>query len=106
MAHTYCVTFRVADQTINGKTYNERRQSIVDAVRTKGLGYWEETTSFFLVESNLDTTNFTKAASSGLSANHDMLVAFDPADMSAGYFGAIEHPAVLASFFRVAKKLP
>jgi hypothetical protein len=106
MVNTYCVTFRVADQTVNGKTYNERRQSIVDSVRAKGLGYWEETTSFFLVESSLDTSAFAKAASKGLSGDHDMLAAFDPSDMSLAYFGAIEHGDVLASFFKTAKKLP
>ncbi|MBX9452171.1 MAG: hypothetical protein KL801_10080 [Mesorhizobium sp.] len=106
MASTYCVTFRVADIVVGGKTYNERRQSIVDAVKTKGLGYWEETTSFFLVESSFDTVSFTKAASKGLSASHDMLAAFDPSDMSVAYFGAIEHPDVLASFFQTAKRLP
>ncbi|QKV18684.1 hypothetical protein [Oricola thermophila] len=106
MASTYCVTFRVADQTVNGKTYNERRQSIIDAVRKEDLGYWEETTSFFLAESNLDTTTFGKTASAGLSAKHDMLAAFDPSDMSLAYFGAIDHPDVLASFFKTAKKLP
>ena len=35
-----------------------------------------------------------------------MLVAFDPADMSCSYFGAVKHPEVLASFFNVVKKLP
>jgi hypothetical protein len=103
---TYCVTFRVADKTLNGKTYDERRQSIVDAVRTEDMGYWEETTSFFLVESNLQTEPFAKKASTGLDATNDMLVAFDPEDMSMAYFGAVKHPDVLASFFRTAKKLP
>lgn len=106
MAFTYCVTFRVANQTINGKSYQERRQSIVDAVRTKGFGYWDETTSFFLVGSSLDTTSFVKKAVVGLSAKHDMLAAFDPSDMSLAYFGDIKHPDVLASFFNTAKKVP
>ena len=46
---TYCVTFRLSERTINGQTYDDRRQSIIDAVH-EGKGYWEETTSFFLVE--------------------------------------------------------
>jgi hypothetical protein len=106
MPSSYCVTFRIADKNINGKSYDDRRQSIIDAVRVQGLGFWEETTSFFLMESNLDTNTFAKQASAGLSANDDMLVAFDPSDMSAAYFGAMAHPAVLASFFKTAKKLP
>jgi len=105
MPYTYCVTFRVANQTVGGRSYDERRQSIVEAVRTDGFGYWEETTSFFLVESNLDTPTFARAAAAGLSPAHDMLVAFDPSDMSSAYFGAVKHPEVLASFFRTAQKL-
>ncbi len=96
---TYCVTFRIADGTVGGKTYEERRQSIIDAVYPKGGGYWEETTSFILVNSDLNTHDFAKKASSGLNVANDMLVAFDPSDMSAAYFGAVKHPDVLTSFF-------
>jgi hypothetical protein len=106
MAFTYCVTFRVADRTVDGQTYSERRQSIIDAVRGQNLGYWEETTSFFITESGLSTPDLARDASAGLSEQYDMLVAFDPSDMSMAYFGAIQHPDVLASFFRTAKKVP
>jgi hypothetical protein len=102
---TYCVTFRIANRSVGGRTYDERRQSIVDALHGHG-GYWEETTSFVIANSDLDTTSFTVNASKGLSADHDMLAAFDPDDMSLAYFGAIKHPDVLASFFRTAQKLP
>jgi hypothetical protein len=103
---TYCVTFRLLNQTIDGKTYDDRRQSILDGVYQKGAGYWEETTSFLMVESALDTNAFAAKASNGLSAKHDMLVAFDPSDMSVAYFGAIKSPDILGSFFRTANKLP
>ena len=102
---SYCVTFRIANETISGKTYDQRRQSIVDAVYTKGSGYWDETTSFFLVDSELNTLDFAKWASSGLSASKDMLVAFDPSDMSMAYFGAVKHTEVVASFFRSSQKV-
>ena len=102
---TYCVTFRVADQTVGGRTYSERRQSIIDAVYSSD-GYWEETTSFILASSALDTNSFAAKAAGGLSEAHDMLVAFDPADMSVAYFGAIKRADVLATFFRYVKKLP
>ncbi len=106
MIYTYCITFRVANKTIGGKSYDERRQSIVDAVRTDNSGYWDETTSFFLVESDLGTQDLAAQAASGLSAGHDMLAAFDPSDMSVAYFGSIKEPDVLASFFKTAKKVP
>jgi hypothetical protein len=101
---TYCVTFRIANEAIGGKTYEERRQSVVTAVNS-GDGYWDETTSFFLVESALSTTNFAKTASAGLSAAKDMLVAFDPGDMSMAYFGAVKHVDALGSFFVSTQKV-
>lgn len=101
---TYAVTFRIAEKTINGKSYHERRQQLVDNVRGKNTGFWDETTSFFLVESRLSTDAFTAQAVRGLSAREDMVVVFDPEDMSCGYFGAVEHPDVLRSFFRTFTK--
>lgn len=102
----YYVTFRVADKTAGGRSYADRRQSIIDAVRQKGKGYWEETTSFFLVESDLSTSALGAAAARDLSAADDLLVVIDPTDMSASYFGAVKHADVLRSFFPKLKKLP
>lgn len=100
---TYCITFRIADKTVGGKTYSERYQQLIDNVYTEH-GYWDETTAFILVSSDLSTPAFAAKATRGLSAKDDMVVVFDPGDMSASYFGPIAHPDVLASFFRGLKK--
>jgi hypothetical protein len=100
---TYCITFRIADKTINGKTYDERYQQLVDNVYTDS-GYWDETTSFMLVTSELSTPAFATKACKGLSAKDDIVVVFDPSDMSASYFGPLKHSDVLASFFAGLKK--
>jgi hypothetical protein len=100
---TYCITFRIADKTINGKTYDERYQQLVDNVHTDS-GYWDETTSFLLISSDLSTPAFAAKACKGLSAKDDIVVVFDPSDMSASYFGPVKHPDVLASFFAGLKK--
>ncbi|NOJ44919.1 hypothetical protein [Bradyrhizobium archetypum] len=104
MASTYCVSFRLANKRLNGKTYDERRQQLIDNIHTKGCGYWDETTSFFLITSDLSTDAFASKACKGLSADEDMLFVFDPSDMSACYFGAVEYPDVLRSFFQRLKK--
>jgi hypothetical protein len=100
---TYCITFRIADKTVCGKTYAERYQQLVDNVYTDN-GYWDETTSFLLVASDLSTPAFAAKACKGLSASDDILVVFDPSDMSASYFGPVKHPGVLISFFPGLKK--
>lgn len=103
---TYCITFRIADQTVNGKSYVERRAALVEAAHRDNDGYWEETTSFILAGSALDTDTFAKRVVRPLSSAHDMAVIFDPADMSACGFGKIENFDVLRSFFPKLKKLP
>jgi hypothetical protein len=101
----YAVTFRIANMTVNGKSYDERRDQLLQNVRTDGLGFWDEPTSFMLVESTLSTGAFSKAAVQGLSAKHDLVFIFDPTDMSACYFGPVQAVPVLLSFFPEAKKI-
>ena len=104
MTSNYCVTFRIANRTINGRTYDERREMLINNVRKERMGYWDEPTSFILVESALDTPSFARRAVSGLP-HDDLVFVFDPADMSACYFGAVKNEDVLLSFFPKAKKI-
>ena len=102
----YSVTFRISDKTVGGKSYEERRKSLIESAYSKDSGYWEETTSFILVGSALSTDAFTAKICKGLSAAEDMVLVFDPVDMSASYFGALRHVDVLRSFFPKLKKSP
>lgn len=101
----YVVTFRLADKTVGGKTWNERYERLEKNLRAVDQGFWKETTSFYLVESDEDTYTFGRRIVKGLSAAEDMLFAFDPADMSACYFGDVKYADVLLSFFPNALKI-
>lgn len=101
----YCATFRIADKSVNGKSYSDRYNALISAMRSEGMGYWEETTSFFVVESPHNTTEITARGARSLSAADDLLLVFDPTDMSACYFGTLEHVDVLRSFFPKLKKV-
>jgi hypothetical protein len=101
----YCVTFRIANKSVGGKTYADRYELLMQNARTQGLGFWEETTSFLLAESTLSTPAFAKNVSEGLSSADDLVFVFDPADMSASYFGALAELNVLQSFFPKLKKV-
>ncbi len=57
-----------------------------------------------LVEPALDTNEFSRRAVQGL-AKEDLVFIFDPTDMSACYFGDVQHVGVLLSFFPKAKKV-
>ncbi|QQA43925.1 hypothetical protein [Pelagovum pacificum] len=104
MTDEYCVTFRIANMTVNGKSYHERYGSILENA-DEGKGFWAEPTSFLLIASDLSTEPFSRKVVQGLSKQHDMAFIFDPSDMSACYFGAVEHEAILLSFFPNAKKI-
>jgi len=101
----YMITFRIADRTVNGKTYDDRRQLLMENARTKDQGFWSEPTSFLLAQSSLDTTAFAKKVCAGLSSEYDLVFVFDPDDQSGHYFGAVAEPRVLEGFFPKVKKL-
>jgi len=106
MTCTYCITSRIANKMAGGKSYDDRRLALIENLRSENMGYWEETTSFFLVESDADTYSFAKMATKGLSVDDDLIIVFDPQDMNAAYFGPLKQQDELASFFRSLKKLP
>jgi 5'(3')-deoxyribonucleotidase len=102
---TYYVTFRIHDATVNGASYQTRYDALMKNVRLPDQGFWTETTSFILAESNLNTHEFAESLIKNLSPTHDLIVVADPTDKSASYFGKVEHLDVLKSFFPRIKKI-
>jgi len=103
---TYCVTFRIVNKTVNGKSYDDRRQQMLAAFDEKDVGFWDEPTSFILANSSLTADSFAKRLSKGLSSTDDLLFVFEISDHSASYFGALQHEDVLESFFPLLEKAP
>lgn len=52
----YCFSFTIANKTIKGDTYDDRRDSFLAAIRKHGPTY-EDTTSYVLVRAS-DTTSY------------------------------------------------
>jgi NifU-like protein involved in Fe-S cluster formation len=91
---TYYVATRLANKTVNGKSYDERRNLLIKNMNEEN-GFWADPTSFYLVESSLDTYGFAAKACKGLSVKDDLVVVLGP----------VEHFDVLKSFFPRVKKL-
>lgn len=102
---TYALSFRIGNVTVAGLSHDARRAKLIEKAGAENMGFWEEIPSFLFVESDMTTDVLAKRVIEGLSPEHDMLVIFDPADMSAYYFGAVEHEDVLRSFLPGARKL-
>ncbi len=47
------ITFRIADRTVNGETYDDRYQALVEAIESNSTVQWNEPTSFYLVRHGL-----------------------------------------------------
>jgi len=103
-ASNYCVTFRIANQIVNGRTYSDRYSDFISDLREESMGFWDGTTSFFLVESRLNTYDFAERACRRLSERHDIVIIFDPSDMSAVQFGPVPEAEILASFLPLIRK--
>jgi hypothetical protein len=103
---TYCVTFRLATMVIAGMDYEERRKALASNILMSGTAIWEDTTSFFFVETDLDLDTFAARVVRGLNADYDLVVVFKPDDMSGCYFGTSPDLATLRTFIRRLKKLP
>jgi hypothetical protein len=60
----FAITFRIADESSNLGTYGERWNSVNSAIQDRAVGrnYWKQTTSFFVLQANENTsTDLAKA---------------------------------------------
>jgi hypothetical protein len=55
----YIVSFRIADQISNFGAYSDRWSSVNGAIQAlaEGRNYWQETTSFFSLESSFENSS-------------------------------------------------
>ena len=98
---TYCISFRIGEVDTWVGSAAERRQSLIDAAYQASDGYWDETTSFIIAGMNLDTPGALAEIVRGLDQSVDLVIVFDPADMSLSRFGNFSAPEVLDSFFAI-----
>lgn len=44
------ISFRIADVTVAGKSYDDRLNALIEALQGVGTQWWDQTTSFIVVE--------------------------------------------------------
>ena len=73
----FMVSFRIADRTTVIGSYDERYGSVNTAIKLLTTGkYWSETTSFFLIESDLNSAELATSIDRASLLDHgvDLLV--------------------------------
>jgi hypothetical protein len=84
---TYWVTFRIENQTIGGRTYDERYRGFQEAVRQRTTHWWLPPTSFIVFDSESDIDTLCRYLQAPLSRAHDVFLIGMPDYKSARIFG-------------------
>ncbi|HAD84486.1 MAG TPA: hypothetical protein DCG71_06535 [Brevundimonas sp.] len=78
MAETYWVSFTVRDKTTPRGTYDERRAGVIDALFEVSDGWWPETTSFVMFQSEENALSLAKLVKSKLDPDCDIALIGSP----------------------------
>lgn len=79
------ITFRIADKTVGGKSYDERYDALIEAIKGHRLPghWWHDPTSFWLVSSNSTRMQIAASVKKAISISTDLVV-----------IGSVEHTGV------------
>lgn len=70
---TYWITFRIADKTVGGRTYQDRYEALVAAVQGHAATHWwAEPTSFWLVNSESSQAQIAAKIRAAIATTNDL----------------------------------
>lgn len=90
---TYWVTFRIADKTVNGESYETRYNALTTTISAHCSQWWVESTSFLLFESK-HTLDQLAAALKDVVATDDLFLIRAAEGANARIHGDIKDPDV------------
>lgn len=70
----YWLTFRVENQSVGGRSYDVRRQSLYDTIRQRTSRWWLKPTSFIAFESSHSIDALAAACQQAIAPSHDLFL--------------------------------
>lgn len=70
----YWVTFRLVDRTVEGRSYSDRYQALVDAANEHATDAWDEPTSFWLIESSSTRAQIAASMRRAIATSSDLVL--------------------------------
>jgi hypothetical protein len=70
----YWISFRVANEQVGGRTYDQRLENLKDAIDDMSNGYWDETSSFYVIESEKTPAQVATALSAAIAPAADLIL--------------------------------
>lgn len=72
---TFWISFRIAEKTVGGKTYDKRYEDFIDELRTFVSGkVWEKTTSFVVFESHQTIGAIARGLKEKIAPSEDLFL--------------------------------
>jgi hypothetical protein len=71
---TYWITFRIAYETVGGRSYDDRYEAFTNTVVANASNYWAQTTSFSVIESSLSIDTLTATLKREFSPSKDLFL--------------------------------
>lgn len=102
--NSIAISFRIADKTINGRTYDERYEALIEAVRGIIEGkHWDQSTAFILVQTNMTTERVCDTCCKALEPSHDLVLVMSVTHKAA-YIGGKNDDNDIYSIIEFLKK--
>ena len=71
---SYWITFRIANRTVNGKTYDARYEALREAIRLRSSKWWLKPTSYIAFASQDEIDVLAKACKAAIAPEYDMFL--------------------------------
>jgi hypothetical protein len=70
----YWITFRISEQTVSGRTYEDRYMQLTETIRVNCTQWWVEATSFLAFESAAEMTPLVAECKKAIAPSHDVFL--------------------------------
>lgn len=70
----FWLTFRIENRVVGGRTYDERRQALYDAIQQRTTKWWLKPTSFIAFESSHSLGAIAAASKLAIAPSHDLFL--------------------------------
>ena len=70
----YWITFRIAYETAAGRSYDDRYEAFTNAVIASSSSYWAQTTSFYVIDSNISIDTLVATLKHEFSPSKDLFL--------------------------------
>lgn len=70
----YAISFRIQDKTVSGRTYDDRYNALIEALRLGTSRSWEETTAFVVISNSRTIDQVAAACKLAIAPSEDIVL--------------------------------